>query len=178
MKCFTGLLTNIIWNCITENGHDIWNLECNESPQASQWQQVQEASVGRGSTGGQMAKEWHWPAEDYNCVYGKDHENHRLGTVFFVHTSSWEDIIHSFWMMYTVLRGRSMMSLFWMYTPQLKTKWWLKGQFLWGIRLDIRWNTYLLLRSSFMWSQCRIRERRFSNRQVKMSLQENGNGGK
>jgi len=36
MKCFTGLLTNRSFgtNCITENGHEIWNLECDESPQA------------------------------------------------------------------------------------------------------------------------------------------------
>jgi hypothetical protein len=34
MKCFKGLLTNRSFgtNCITENGHEIWNLECDESP--------------------------------------------------------------------------------------------------------------------------------------------------
>lgn len=145
-KCFTGLLTNIIWNELL-NGKWTWHLELGMwrvSTGQSQWQQVQEASVGlTESTGGQMAKEWHWPAQDYNCVYGKGHKNHRLGTVFFAHTSSCQGIIHSVWMMYTVLRGLSMM-MFWMYTPQLKIKWWLKGQFLWGIRLDIRWITYLL----------------------------------
>jgi len=35
MKRFTGLMTNRSFgtNCITENGHEIWNLECDESPQ-------------------------------------------------------------------------------------------------------------------------------------------------
>jgi hypothetical protein len=74
MKCYGALELerNLLNNLSYKNGHEIWNLECQESTLVG----AQEAKCDKGGTE---------PADDCKFFYGNGNANHHLGTGFLVH---------------------------------------------------------------------------------------------